>query len=121
MIVHPTHIQEIRRQALDAIKPAFFHSDVADADDWIDRCIDDKAQLWHHEGYWVITEIQQTKRGLALHLVFSAGTYSTALISEIERWAKGIGCNRSYFSGRPGCVKKRPDYSIKYVTMEKEL
>ena len=107
--------------AEDALRPAFDHSDVAHVSQWVQRCMDDKAQLWRHNNYWVITEVQDTKRGRAVHLVFSAGVYEPSLVDAINDWAASRGCTHSYFSGRPGCQRKRPDYRIKYITFEKDL
>ena len=74
----PQEISAIRKAAEDALRPAFAHSDVANVSDWIQRCIDDQAQLWRLRGYWLISEVQDTKNGRAVHLVFSAGVYERA-------------------------------------------
>ena len=108
-------------EAAAALAPAFAHSDVAHVEDWIERCKQDQAQLWRLHDYWLISEIQDTKNGLAVHLVYSAGVYEPALVDEVNDWAKSIGCVRSYFSGRPGCQRRRKDYRLRYITMEKEL
>lgn len=121
MLFAPADVSAIRKEAEDALRPAFDHSDVDHVEPWVQRCIDDQAQLWRKGDYWVITEVQQTKHGLVVHLVFSAGIYEPDLVTEIEDWARSIGCVRSFFSGRPGCQRRRPDYRVKYVTMEKEL
>lgn len=121
MFYLPHEVPAIRQQAEDALRPAFDHSDVDEVEPWVQRCADDQAQLWRLNDYWVITEVQQTLRGKAVHLVFSAGVYEPALVDEINAWAKGLGCTHSYFSGRPGCQRKRPDYRVKYITMLKEL
>lgn len=121
MVILPQDIPAIRKVAEDALRPAFDHSDVAHVEPWVQRCADDQAQLWRHNDYWVITEIQNTHRGLAVHLTFSAGVYEPDLIEEIHAWAKSIGCTHAFFSGRPGCQRKRPDYRVKYITMERDL
>ena len=121
MFYRPGDISAIRKEAEDALRPAFDHSDVAQVEPWVQRCADDLAQLWRLNGYWVISEIQDTLKGRAVHLVFSAGVYEPALVDEINAWAKSKGCTHSYFSGRPGCQRKRPDYRVKYITMQKEL
>lgn len=108
-------------EARAALLPAFDHADDQDVDTWLQRCRDDLAQLWFQDGYWLISEVRQTKRGLAVHLLFSAGQYTPALVDEVNAWAKSIGCVRSYFSGRPGCMRRRPDYRLRTVTMDKEL
>ena len=108
-------------EARAALLPAFDYADDQDVDEWLQRCRRDHAQLWRHGDYWLISEVRQTKRGLAVHLVFSAGGYEPALVDEVNAWAKSIGCVRSYFSGRPGCARRRPDYRLRTVTMDKEL
>ena len=61
MFYLPQEIPAIRQAAEDALRPAFDHSDVAYVSDWVQRCIDDKAQLWRLNSYWVISEVQDTK------------------------------------------------------------
>lgn len=108
-------------EAEAALAPAFEHSDVTTVDVWIQRCRDDLAQLWRHNDYWLISELQQTKKGLCVHLAFSAGVYEPCLVDEVNTWAKEQGCVTSFFSGRPGCQRRRPDYKLRYITMEKGL
>ncbi|MGX5662239.1 hypothetical protein [Diaphorobacter nitroreducens] len=108
-------------EAADALRPAFDHSDDQCVEDWIQRCKDDLAQLWRLRDYWIISELRQTRHGLAVHLTFSAGVYEPELVDEVNAWAKSLGCVRSYFSGRPGCARRRPDYRLRYITMDKEL
>ena len=111
----------IPAEAADALRPAFDYSDDQHVEDWIALCKEDKAQLWRHNDYWLISQVVSTKHGLAIDLKFSAGVYEPALIDEANNWAKSIGCVRSYFSGRPGCARRRPDYRIRSVTADKEL
>lgn len=108
-------------EAVDALRPAFDYCDDQYVEDWIAMCKEDKAQLWRKGDYWLISMVVQTKRGLAIDLKFSAGVYEPDLVDEANAWAKSIGCVRSYFSGRPGCARRRPDYRIRCVTAEKEL
>ena len=51
MFYRPSEISAIRKEAEDALRPAFDHSDVADVEPWIQRCIDDRAQLWRMNDY----------------------------------------------------------------------
>jgi hypothetical protein len=111
----------IPEEAVDALRPAFDHCDDQYVEDWIAMCKEDKAQLWRKGDYWLLSMVVQTKRGLAIDLKFSAGVYEPELVDEANDWAKSIGCVRSYFSGRPGCARRRPDYRIRCVTAEKEL
>lgn len=108
-------------EAVDALRPAFDYSDDQFVEDWIELCKRDMAQLWRKGDYWLISTVVRTKHGLAIDLKFSAGVYEPSLIDEANEWAKSIGCVRSYFSGRPGCARRRPDYRIRCITAEKEL
>ena len=108
-------------EALAAISPAFEYSDDQSPEDWIQRCREDLAQLWRRNDYWLISEVRDTKHGRAVHLVFSAGVYEHELVDEVNTWARSVGCVRSYFTGRPGCLRKRADYKLRTVTMDKEL
>lgn len=108
-------------EALQAIRPAFDYCDDQTPEEWLEHCRADRAQLWRLNDYWLISEVRNTRHGLAVHLLFSAGVYEPTLVDEVNTWAKGIGCVRSYFSGRPGCARKRPDYRLRSITMDKEL
>jgi hypothetical protein len=108
-------------EAEAALLPAFEYSDDQEVSDWIRMCREDKAQLWRKNDYWLISTVVKTKHGLAIDLRFSAGVYEPDLIDEANEWAKSIGCVRSYFSGRPGCARRRPDYRVRCVTADKEL
>ena len=79
MFYRPNEIP--RKEAEDALRPAFDHSDVAEVETWVQRCIDDQAQLWRLNDYWVISEVQDTKKGRAVHLAFSAGVYEPAVLA----------------------------------------
>lgn len=114
----PTTIPD---EAVEAIRPAFEYSDDQTPEDWIQRCRDDLAQLWRMGDYWLISQVIKVKDGLAVDLKFSAGVYEPELVDEVNLWAKSLGCVRSYFSGRPGCAKRRPDYRVRSVTASKEL
>ncbi len=114
----PTTIPD---EALEALRPAFEYSDDQNVEDWIAMCKEDKAQLWRLNDYWMISVVVRTKHGLGIDLKFSAGVYEPDLIDEANAWAKSVGCVKSYFSGRPGCARRRPDYRIRCVTADKEL
>jgi hypothetical protein len=114
----PTTIPD---EALEALRPAFEYSDDQNVEDWIAMCKEDKAQLWRLNDYWMISVVVKTKYGLGIDLKFSAGVYEPDLIDEANAWAKSVGCVKSYFSGRPGCARRRPDYRIRCVTADKEL
>ena len=73
MFYLPQEIPAIRHAAEDALRPAFDHSDVANVSEWVQRCIDDKAQLWRLRAYWVISEVQNTKNGLGSSCVLCWG------------------------------------------------
>jgi hypothetical protein len=118
MLYHPSAIPD---EAAEALQPAFDRSDMAEVSDWIELCKKDQAQLWRLNDYWVMTQVMDTKKGRAVHLAYSAGVYEPGLVTEIENWARGKGCKLAYFSGRPGTQRRRPDYRLRYITMDKEL
>lgn len=111
----------IPAEALDALTPAFDRSYVHRAEEWLQRCRNDQAQLWRHEGYWAVSEVLDTRAGRVMHLVASAGHYEPLLVDEIEAWARARGCTRVLSTVRPGLSRRRPDYRVKTVTLEKEL
>lgn len=112
---------QIPYEAAEALRPAFDRSDMAEVEDWMEFCRKDQAQLWRLNDYWVMTQVMDTKKGRAIHLAYSAGVYEPRLVDEIEKWARSVGCKSAYFSGRPGTQRRRPDYRLRYVTMDKEL
>lgn len=103
------------------LAPAFDRSYVHQAADWIERCAQGDAQLWRSGDYWAITEVLEGKDGRICHQVASAGVYDDALIDEIEQWARSVGCRRTLATVRPGFARRRPGYTTKTVTLEKEL
>ncbi|MDE2415252.1 MAG: hypothetical protein KGM60_10885 [Comamonadaceae bacterium] len=111
----------VPEEAVDAIRPAFGRSDDQEPEVWIERCRNDLAQLWRLNDCWLITEVRETKKGRAVHLLFIAGIYEPDIVDEANAWARSLGCVRSYFTGRPGWVPKRPDYKLRTITMDKEL
>lgn len=111
----------IPAEALDALAPAFDRSYVHSTEEWLQRCRSDLAQLWRLEGYWAITEVLETRVGRVLHMVASAGEYEDALVEEMEAWARAHGCARVLSTVRPGFARKRSDYRVKTMTLEKEL
>lgn len=111
----------IPAEAVDALWPAFERSDVLDASQWVQRCREDVAQLWREGDCWAITEVQDTRKGRAAHIVALAGTYTNTLLHEIEDWAREVGCSRIFYTGRRGWLRAQPDYKLRCVTAEKEL
>lgn len=125
MFYRPKEISAIRKEAEDALRPAFARSFVHSVGDWIQRCEDDTAQLWRRDSLWAVTEVQNTNDGRAIVVVAMAGEYSSELATEIENWAKSHGCKRAFLTGRRGWARKLPSYDKRFrvatVTMEKEL
>jgi hypothetical protein len=112
---------EIPAHAVQALTPAFDRSCVHDAALWVERCVQNLAQLWRKGELWAITEVIETKAGRAVHIVAMAGTYDRALVSEIEQWGREMGCGKCFFTGRKGWIRAVPDYRLRTVTLEKEL
>lgn len=108
-------------EALEALRPAFDRTLSLSAEDWVNRCRDDLAQLWFKDGLWAVTEIRDTKIGRVLHGIALAGVFNHDLIDEIEGWARDNGCCKSVITGRPGFCKTLRGYRPNTVTLEKGL
>lgn len=121
MIVPLVNLPAIADAAVSGLSPAFDRSYVQTASDWLERCKQDLAQLWHDGDLWAVTEVQQGKDGRVLHIVAMAGDYSADMVTHIEQWGRAMGCVRVMFTGRVGWAKRRPDYKPKTITFEKEL
>lgn len=116
---HPALID--RDGAVQALAPAFDRSRVYHSGEWVQRCIDDVAQLWCMGDYWAITEVVEFPDGRALHVVALAGKMHDELHSSIEAFAKLHGCSRVYGTCRPGYGRALKDYKVITVTIEKEI
>lgn len=73
-----------------------------------------------------VTQIFETPRGKCCewYAVISDGgkaEHFAAVKTEIERWAKSIGCTRMRLQGRRGWLKRMTDYTQTGIVMEKEL
>lgn len=125
MFYRPKDIPAIRKEAEDALRPAFARSLVHSVGDWMQRCANDTAQLWRNGDLWALTEVQQTHDGRAIVVIAMAGDYTQSLVAEIEAWAKSHGCKRAFWTGRRGWARKALAYDkrcrVVTVTMEKEL
>lgn len=125
MFYRPHEVSAIRKEAEDALRTAFARSFVHTVYSWVQRCADDKAQLWRHGGLWAITEVQVAHDGRVLSVVAMAGPYAHELAVEIEAWAKAHGCKRAFWTGRKGWARKMlahdKQFRVVTVTMEKEL
>lgn len=92
-----------------------------DVDEYLLRCKRDQAQLWGNGSFWMITEVADTKSGRALNIVAIAGDYDEDLWRSAEVWGKSVGCIRAFVTGRLGWIKRKPDYTVRTVTLSKEL
>lgn len=109
-------------EAVEALRPAFDHFGLHSAEEWVLRCSQDLAQLWHNKGLWAITEVHAFASGVkACHVVAMAGIFNKELWDEIEAWAQSIGCTHVHFTGRRGWERKLPDYKSVAVVMQKEI
>jgi len=111
----------IPEEAAAALRPAFDRYSLHDAETWVQRCRDDLAQLWRVGSLWAITEVHDFASGRACHICAMAGEFDAALMSEIEEWARGIGCVRIHFTGRKGWSRRLPDYQQIAIVMQKEI
>jgi hypothetical protein len=104
-----------------ALAPAFALSETETVEAYRKMCEQDLAQVWRRDNLHAITTVHATKTGRAIKIVAMAGEYDGDLVDEIECFGRKVGCNKIIFSGRKGWLKKRPDYKLKTVTMEKGL
>ena len=121
MLIPLTAVPLRRAQAEPVLDKAMERCANMTAAMWLDRCEQDMAQLWNDCGYWAITEVFETKGGRAIHCVAAAGDFEPSLVSEMEDWARRVGCRHAYFSGRKGWARKLPDYEVASITLIKEL
>jgi len=104
-----------------ALEPAFELSETETVEHYKDLCEHDLAQAWQHNNFRAITTVHATKTGRAIKIVAVTGDYEPDLISEIEAFGREVGCNKIIFAGRKGWLRKRPDFKLMTVTMEKGL
>ena len=120
-IISPKDIDSVKILCKPILESAVNKSELDTVDLWLGKCKNDIAQLWATDDLWAITEVISTKTGRALHIVCMAGKFDQLMVDEIESWAKLMQCQKSYFSGRQGWIKRMPDYKLKSVTLYKEL
>lgn len=108
-------------EAVEAIRPAFAHGYSGTAEEWIQRCRDDLAQLWRDGSCWAITQIVEGAEGRVIHCKALAGSTSATLVHEMEAFGKARGCSAAIYEGRPGWARRNKDYRLRAVLMEKEL
>ena len=70
-----------------------------------------------------ITQIMIHPRQKILEIILHAGNNKNSFqfLEPIEAWGKSQGCDKIYFKGRKGWIKRLPDYSLESVTLQKEL
>lgn len=111
----------IPTEAAAALAPAFDRYGLQSADEWIQRCRDDLAQLWNVGDVWAITEVCKQQDGPGIHIVAMAGDFTHEIMDEIEAFGRKVGCKHSYFSGRKGWLRRLPSYRLASITCVKEL
>lgn len=128
----------IRPNDVDAVRPWLtpFLDDFAkktglvSAEDVITQAKNADAQLWsYHDGVKfrgvVATRIHQTAIGRLCSLWVCIAPDGEELMegfySELENWARSIGCYALEIVGRAGWLKKLPGFSKKAVVLEKLL
>jgi hypothetical protein len=92
-------------------------------------CEDGFAQFWlawsDHCEAAAVTRIVLTPNGpVCVYESMGADSLrkSNAQVApKIEQWAKSQGCNAVRIYGRPGWSRAMPDYTLKWVCMDKEL
>lgn len=111
----------IPAEAVTAIAPAFDRYGMHSAEDWVQRCKDDLAQLWRVNECWAITEAFECQLGKVCHIVALAGEFTRDIMSAIEEWASAVGCVKVLFTGRKGWLVRLPDYTQTAIVMAKDL
>jgi hypothetical protein len=92
---------------------------------------DARRQLWgYQDGAGItgvaITEVYDTPAGKACEVVGACGTESArgqidAILDEIRSWAKGLGCTRVRFGGRPGWKRRLKGFKQVGIILEQEI
>jgi hypothetical protein len=118
MVVLPTNVDEYDWKVLQC---AFDLSETHGLENFIALCRADLAQLWVHGNLMAITTVHQTKTGRAIKIEAMAGEFANELMLEMEAFGKSVGCNKIFFTGRRGWVKRLADYHLTSVTLTKEL
>lgn len=114
--------ENIPSEALAVLLAAEKHSCAETAEEWLDNCRQDDAQLWRDGDCWMVTEVRDTRSGRMLRIVALSGEpYSPGLVREAEEWGRSVGCVRAFFEGRKGWERLAPDYKVRAVISEKEL
>ena len=108
-------------EACEAIAPAFDRYGLHDANEWVQRCKDDVAQLWRVGDVWAITELFDGKAQRVCHIAAMAGEFTHEIMREIEAWALRMGCAKVLFTGRKGWTRRLPGYSQIAIVMEKVI
>lgn len=120
--ITPTALKNLKDEALKGIAPAFEYSYVHTAEQWIERCEQDLAQMWLEDELWGITEVLETPNdGRVLHLIALAGKFTDAALEHIEAWGKSVGCKRIRLTGRPGWERRLPGWTVTSKLECKEL
>lgn len=71
----------------------------------------------------LITQIinEKDQKTCFVELYAGRGIESVRFLSDIEAWAKSIGCNRIRLSGRKGWKRVLKNYKLKKIILEKEI
>lgn len=85
-----------------------------------------KRQLWGYQTSGVIGIAITRIAGKTCEIVAATGTQSEkgqieAVYTEIERWAREIGCVRVRIVGRKGWLRKFPEFTQTGIVAEKDL
>jgi hypothetical protein len=93
-----------------------------------DQCEDGVSQLWlgwsDHCEAAAVTRILETPDGpVCLYESMGAENLRRAetISTGVEQWAKTQGCIAVRIYGRPGWSRIMPDYTLKWVCMDKEI
>lgn len=114
-------VRALKDAAIAGLTPAFARSETYTAQQWVQRCVDDLAQLWKVGDCWAVTEVSESKSGRILQVIGVAGDYTPDLQHEIELWARGVGVKTIFITGRKGWARRMKDYELVTVTMKKDI
>lgn len=95
-------------------------------EDYKQRCLSGEFVLWmgRNSKVAVILEVSDYHKGKECDIVTLAGDNIDSWIdelSEIEGWAKRIGCDRMILNGRKAWLRVLKEYELKSIKMVKRL
>lgn len=123
--VPPERVAEMWPHARAYIKAAIDRTGLSKFEDIEREILGNRQLLWlAWDGATIKSVASTAVEDDALVIVACGGTDSSgwlSLISQIEDYAKSIGCRRTRIYGRRGWVKLLPEYQTRHVILERLL